>query len=274
VSIAPSSEPAFDVTGFALERHRISVAVPGGPAPAGGFPVVYVLDANANFGTVVEAVRRAGRRPDATGVVPAIVVGVAHDGATHYDPGRRRDFTHRPAAVTGAAPADDATGGADAFLRILREDLMPRILRDHPADPARQSLIGHSLAGLFALRVLTTAPTLFETYVAISPSIWWDEAGLLAGVQNLHGAPVRVFLAVGEWEEALPPWQRGAPGAAAIEARRRERRMVGRARAFAGALAGVLGEERVSFVAFPDEDHASVVPGAIARGLRVALRPG
>jgi predicted alpha/beta superfamily hydrolase len=122
--------------------------------------------------------------------------------------------------------------------------------------------------------VLTTTPTLFETYVAISPSIWWDEAGLLAGVQSLHGAPVRVFLAVGEWEEALPPWQRGAPGAAAIEARRRERRMVGRARALADALADVLGEERVSFVAFPDEDHASVVPGAIARALRVALRPG
>ena len=57
-------------------HYEIFVYVPDIEPPVGGFPVVYVLDGNSDFITVAETVRRVSRRPKATGIDPAIVVGI------------------------------------------------------------------------------------------------------------------------------------------------------------------------------------------------------
>ena len=56
--------------------YRLWLAWPQQPPPSAGYPVIYVLDANATFGTFVEAIRMRAHRPDATGVGPAIVAGI------------------------------------------------------------------------------------------------------------------------------------------------------------------------------------------------------
>ena len=96
------------------QAYRISVWVPPGTPPPGGFPTICVLDANALFGTFVELVRRSSRRPDATGIVPTAVVGIAHDGDDLFAEAlRRRDFTAGPAAGAGrAAPPASARSPA------------------------------------------------------------------------------------------------------------------------------------------------------------------
>lgn len=240
--------------------YRVSVALPDGEAPAGGFPVMYLLDANAAFATVVETHRRLSRRPDATGVGPAIIVGIGHDTDTLYDTAQReRDFI-----------AEDRGGGAEAFLDFLESRLKPDIEARFPVNARRQVLAGHSLSGYFVLWVLVRRSRAFQSYVAISPSLWQDEH-LQSRLPDIGNEVSRVFIAAGEWEEALAPWQTGEDDAGEIARRRLDRGMVTNARAFATALGAHIGPDRAQFEMFPNEDHASVFGIAISRAMRMVL---
>lgn len=254
--------------------YYISIWVPPGPAPAGGFPLLCLLDGQALFGTAVEAVRRCSRRPAATGVHPTAIVGIAHEAADLYpDPLRRRDYSFGPPLSGPGAPG--SFGGGAAFLSFIAAELLPLLQRQWPLDAARRTLFGHSLAGMFVLHALAERPQAFRTWAAISPSIWWHPAALQAHLAaSLPGQRgPRVFMAAGQWEEELPPWL--PPHAAgtnsefdALVARRSERDMVGRARVLAADMRGWLGEQAVSFQVLPDEDHGSVAGTAVLRVLR------
>lgn len=230
----------------------VMLAEPEGMQPGAPLPCLYVLDAEGMFATVVEGLRRAGGRSSATGVRPALVVGIGAGSA-----GRTADFT----------------SDAPAFLDRIEGELFPLIPQHGP-----RFLFGHSLAGFFVLRCLLTRSHLFEGYVAASPSIWSDPAFLLERIARLGpalaGRAVRVMTAVGTWEQDLLPWQVRAPDGAAMAGRRAERRMVDRARQFADALRAlalpglILRHEELA-----GEDHASIVPVAIAHGLRFLMAP-
>lgn len=242
--------------------YRISIALPDGPVPAGGFPVFYLLDADAGFATVAETHRRLSRRPDATGVAPAVIVGIGHGSGALYDTRQReRDYVPK-----GLQPAGE--GGAEAFLDFIETRLKPEIGAVLPLDPRRQALIGHSLSGYFVLWTMVRHTRAFQSYVAISPSLWRG-AGLEADLPAIRGEISRVFIAVGEWEEALAPWQAGRGDTNDIASRRAARSMVGNARAFAAKLGGHIGAGRVRFEIFPDEDHASVFGIAVSRAMRI-----
>lgn len=243
--------------------YRVSLWLPCSAPPPGGWPVVYVLDAATSFATFVEIILRSSRRPDATGIVPTAVVGIAPAGGDPYAPElRRRDYT----------PAEPGGGrGADAFLAFIVDELAPSLIAEFPLNRARQILFGHSLTGFFTLYALGTRPDAFFSHVAISPSIWWDPAGLRARLSLIADAAARVFIAVGEWEGEVPPWRRSSAGYEELVQRRAERRMVDNARIIAADLTALLGKDRVSFRLFPEEDHASVLPTAAVRALRFAL---
>lgn len=252
----PRSEARTLVSLATGREHRVFIAWPDHPAPAAGFPVIYVLDANAWFGTVVETARVLAGRPEGTGVGPAIVVGLGYPIEKPFDNERRT--------------ADYTAPGADAFLRFIEDEVKPSLARDFPLDPARQTLLGHSLGGHFVLRVLFTAPSSFSHYVALSPSIWWQDRILLAGEPalptKLAGAVTRgVFISVGEFEQSPDPARASPPERLA---KLEKNRMVDNARELAARLAALPGAPlRVQFTAFPGENHGSVVPGAIARAL-------
>lgn len=250
--------------------YQISVWLPEGTPPPQGFPVIYVLDANALFATFVEAIRRSSRRPDATGVQPTAVVGIGWPGSELYAAAQRHaDYTPGPAAGS-AGPRPARVGGALPFLGFIQEELAPALQEAFPLDTARRTLFGHSLAGFFVLQALVARPGFFHTYAAISPSLWWDPKALDTRLGDLRAGAARVFIGVGEWEGTLPPWQRSAPGHEQVAQRRGQRQMVAAAREFAGRLAPRLGPENVVFRLFPDEDHASVLLVATQRVLRLA----
>lgn len=260
------------------QHYRVLIAHPGEPAPPAGHPILYLLDANATFATLVEAIRMRAHRPASTGVVPAVVVGIGYPVDGPYDRSRRIfDFTaDAPAAPVPEWPPDARTGGAAAFLELLRElhrELEPAL----GIDPERRAVIGHSLGGRFVLHALLDAPDLFANYIAISPSVWlhWDSLLSRAGELESRLGPARagigVMIGVGEYEEELAPWQAGASNAPALIERRQARQMISRARLLADRLetAGL----RTSFQQFAGEDHASVVPVALSWALRFALAP-
>src|SRR5699024_9608220 len=198
-------------------------------------PVIYALDGQDFFGTLADSVKRLSRRPDATNVQPAMVVAVSPAKSADSRQRRHVDYTPGPPADEKANHRD--SGGAQAFLAFLRSELAPLIEHDFPADPARRILFGHSLAGFFTLHALATATDGFATYIAVSPSVWWNESALHAGFEQLDRlADRRVFIAVGEWEGQLPPWQKRQANADQVLARRAKRAMIERAQAAAESL--------------------------------------
>jgi predicted alpha/beta superfamily hydrolase len=122
-----------------------------------------------------------------------------------------------------------------------------------------------------------TTPESFDTYVAISPSVWWDRDGLAAGLRNLAGRrtaaspAVKVFITAGEYEQKLAPWQLNKPKVGTVAERREDRRMVDQAREFASALESV-ANVATRFDELAGQDHASVVPLSISEALRLAFR--
>lgn len=245
--------------------YRVAIRRPQGPAPDGGFPALVLLDAAACFGTCVEALARMARRPDATGVGQAVIIGIAHADSLYDAQRRQRDYT------TAKADSPDA-GGAAAFLSFITGELLPDIQAGFDIAPRRQALFGHSLAGYFALWALARQPDSFCACAAASPSLWWDPQTLTAA---LLAAPIRhkhIHMCMGEWEDALPPWQRNAPDAHKALARRQARAMTEKARTLAAKLSPHLDPGHLQLDILADEDHASIVSAAIPRALRTLFR--
>lgn len=233
--------------------YRISVFTPDAAPPEGGFPSMIVLDGTALFATVAETANRLSRRPEVTGVRPAVIIGIGHDGEGLYDLAQRhRDFTPGPAADCAEANQHE-TGGADRFLDFLIDEVLPLVAQTVALDPARHALAGHSLAGLFTLHALASRPAVFTAYGAISPSIWWNKDGVMRAISGLSNPTPRLFLAAGARERLAS----GAP--------RGGRRTVESIEEL-GVLAATRIETALNI--FTDEDHGSVVSVATTRFLR------
>jgi predicted alpha/beta superfamily hydrolase len=263
--------------------YRIFVARPLLPAPENGYPVVYMLDANAAFGTMAEAVRLQSARPEATGVAPAIVVGIGYPTDLPLDL-TRRTFDYTPdvdRASLSARPDGSAwppTGGAGAFLDFIEDELKPAIAEEFPVDPARQALFGHSFGGLFTLYALFNRPRAFRSYIAGSPSIWFGNRAILEAARGftdlLGDAPgdLGVMIAVGGLEQTLSPREQKASGGSRRADWIAENRMVDNARELAQRLNELASPKlRVAYEEFPGENHVSVIPPLISRALRFAL---
>ncbi|QFY63749.1 alpha/beta hydrolase (plasmid) [Rhizobium grahamii] len=257
-----------DETGL---EYEIFIYVPDLPAPPAGFPVFYVLDANADFVTVAETIRRVSRRSSATGICPAIVVGIGYPNTTSYAADRRYfDFTRGPAANASTDVPADGFGGQAAYVRFISRQLMPMIAARFPVHQTRRALLGHSLAGHFVLEVLAQQPSLFDGYVAFSPSIWWDQQRLVDSLSDSKTTDnLRLYVASGRWEQELAPWQSQTTLSASYHALRKQRRMVDNARDFAQKVEASFGANaNVRFEIGEDEDHATIMTTLLTRALR------
>lgn len=243
--------------------YHVFVAKPIGPPPAAGYPVLYMLDGNSVFHTAVEAMRLQGRRPDRTGVIPAVIVGIGYDTDGPFDDSRFYDFTPAPNETTDCSK--DGTplppqGGADAFQSFIIDELKPLVESEFPIDRSRQAIFGHSLGGLFVLYMLFTRPDAFRTYFAGSPSIHWNRS-LLSELERKFAAhierqprAIEALLCSGELERSHPI------GNSASAAKLAERLS-------ALSHCGLKAE----FKEFENEGHVSVLPVMISRALRSAF---
>lgn len=92
-------------------------------------------------------------------------------------------------------------GGAPEFRRFLEEELQPFVEARYRTGE-RKALIGESLAGLFVVDTALNAPSAFDDYIAISPSLWWDGGRMasLAAASLAGERPPgrRLYLAIGD----------------------------------------------------------------------------
>jgi len=258
-------------------RYRLFVSVPGTPPPAQGFPVLYVLDGNASFPVAAWVARSLERRRQVTGQTPPLVVGVGYPGSADFDfAARKRDYTIAAPGLPGdgAASSEGEQGGADAFLDVLEHEVKPLVAQRHPVDPERQALFGHSFGGLLVLHALFTRPSSFSTFVASSPSIWWQGRQVLQEVPervaDCRGCRPRVQISVGALEDRTPPG-RHSPEVLALLA---SRPMVSEARRLAQDLQSRPDwGQRVVYHELAGEDHGYVWMPALTRGIDLFLPP-
>ena len=91
---------------------------------------------------------------------------------------RTRDLTTSEIEMRRGSSMQQETGGADKFTEFIEKELIPYIDNLYPTAPYR-TLIGHSYAGLFTINALINHSHLFNNYIAIDPSLWWDDQVIL-----------------------------------------------------------------------------------------------
>jgi predicted alpha/beta superfamily hydrolase len=181
------------------ETRRIAVYLPPGyDRAASALPVLYMPDGGVqedfpHVAATVDAGIRTGE------MRPMLVVGIENTE-------RRRDMTG-PTTVDSDREIAPRVGGSAAFRRFIAEELMPEVARRYRVTD-EAAIIGESLAGLFIVETFVAQPELFDTYIALSPSLWWNAEALVprAG-EMLRGNPalhVRLYLASADEENIAP----------------------------------------------------------------------
>ena len=189
------------------QRHyRLWVGTPNRPAPASGYPVLWMLDGNAALGALDSqqlAKLAAGQAP--------LLVAVGYQTEQRIERAART-YDYTPALPGQAEQRDPLTGqpsgGVDAFLDLLTERMRPMVAGLAPIDLQRQTLWGHSYGGLAVLHALFTRPGAFSDYAAASPSLWWHDGAIVQEAQGLEqrlgNTPARLLLMRGSEEPANP----------------------------------------------------------------------
>ena len=175
------------------ETRRINVYAPAGYADsaAAPLPVLYMPDG----GTGEDFLHVAGlvQISSLNGTMrPFLLVGIENTE-------RRRDLTG-PTSVPEDSTIAPRVGGSAAFRRFIRDELMPAV-RERYRTTDENAILGESLAGLFVVETFFLEPGLFDAYIAVEPSLWWNGGDLLGRaaerLDSWEGPSVALYLAAG-----------------------------------------------------------------------------
>lgn len=223
-------------------------------------PVIYLLDADYSFAIARNVLRHFNDRHQ---LEDAIIVGLAYPGADGnldiYKRTRTRDYTPSHVPKGGYGPEyQKLSGGADSFLNVLQNEVLPFIDKRYVTDPKARMIVGHSYGGLFATYAMLTRPGLFRDYLIVSPSYWYDDKMIFAVAKRTlahrTALPAHAVYAVGSFENQP---QHGRPMVDDVK--------VMDALLNAAHLKGYESAVRV----FTGETHNSIFPAALTRGLRI-----
>ncbi len=155
------------------EQRKIWVYVPDGANQK--YPVVYLLDGDAHFYSVVGMIQQLSSVNGNMMCPKMIVVGIPNTDRT-------RDLTPTQMDSDPFMPTDSAfyktSGGGEKFISFMEKELMPFIESKYPTAPYKM-LIGHSFGGLAVMQTFTHHNSLFNAYISIDPSMWYDNQKLL-----------------------------------------------------------------------------------------------
>lgn len=210
VAPPPAGKPVSIGIGYAIPssvyggERRLTVRLPAEyeSEPERRFPVVYLLDGGPEQDFPHIAGLAQSREINGS-FAPFILVGVETVQ-------RRRELSPPVAPALLEAYRKDfgaAPGGAEQFRAFLAKDVKPWVAAHFRTDD-KAALMGESLAALFVIDTLLTAPELFDDWIAASPSLWWDDLAFAKALPaNLKAAPAgpeRIYLALadeGGWME-------------------------------------------------------------------------
>jgi uncharacterized protein len=214
------------------------------------YPVIYLLDGSADEDFIhIAGLVQFFNFPWINRFPESIVVGIANTN-------RKRDFTFPVTNLDFLSPLGfnasmfPSYGGSAAFISFIEKELQPYV-NQHYRTNAGKTLIGQSLGGLLASEILLKHTALFDTYILVSPSLWWGKEALLQQVPDLHSTKgkLKIYLATGN----------------------EGKMMTGNAQQLA-ALLRKKGADKVVLDYLPNEDHATIGHQAVYNAFR-ALYP-
>jgi predicted alpha/beta superfamily hydrolase len=135
------------------------------------YPVIYLLDGSKDEDFIhISGLVQFASYPWINMVQESIVIGIENVD-------RKRDFTF-PTTVEKDKVDFPTTGGSEDFIHFIEQELQPYIDSAYKVQNDK-TIIGQSLGGLLATEILAKKPDMFDTYIIVSPSLWWDDKSLL-----------------------------------------------------------------------------------------------
>lgn len=179
------------------EDRELNVYLPASykKSPKKKYPVIYVLDGSLDEDFIhIVGIAQFGSFSWIKMVPESIVVGIANVD-------RKRDFT-LPSSDALDQKEFPTSGGSAKFIKMLDEEVKPLIRKKYQTN-GTNAIIGQSLGGLLATEILFKHPDMFDTFIIVSPSLWWDKGSLLKSKVPEYKKPVSVFIGVGKEGEVM-----------------------------------------------------------------------
>jgi uncharacterized protein len=214
------------------------------------YSVIYLLDGSADEDFIhVAGLIQFNSFSWINRIPKSILVGIATVD-------RRRDFTY-PTTITEDQQRYKTAGKSAKFIAFIEKELQPYIEKKYKGNGPKM-LIGQSLGGLLATEILLKKPILFDKYIIVSPSLWWDNGSLLnhtTGLLEKMQRKTDIYVGVGK--EGL------TPGAT-------PRVMETDANLLAEKIRNVKNKMiHVQFDYLPGEDHGTIMHQAVFNALRL-----
>jgi predicted alpha/beta superfamily hydrolase len=225
------------------ETRTLNIYLPEGYSPdsAATYPVIYLLDGSANedfihIAGIVQFLTMIGAMPK------SIVAGIANVD-------RRRDFTF-PTTIETDKKNYPTTGSSAKFMVFIEKELQSFVQKKYKTNNSK-TIIGQSLGGLFAAEVLLKKPYLFNNYIIVSPSLWWNNESLLATApafaEKYTGSNIHVYISVGS----------------------EGKQMEDDAKQLAEILQTPAKKNlQIDFVPLPDENHLTILHNSVYKGFK------
>jgi predicted alpha/beta superfamily hydrolase len=140
------------------------------------FPVLYLLDGENHFHILSAYIDYLSHYEI---IPPIMVVGIISKD-------RRKDLTPTKSTIDYFGTADstyNTSGGNEHFFQFLQVELIPYIESNYKVEPYK-IFAGHSFGGITTINCMFTHPDMFNAWIAISPSLWWDNKYILKLVEN------------------------------------------------------------------------------------------
>lgn len=215
------------------------------------YPVIYLLDGSADEDFIhITGLVQFNSFEWVNQVPKSIVVGIATVD-------RRRDFTF-PTTIEKDQKKFPTSGHSAQFISFIEKELQPFIEKKYKTNDSK-TIIGQSLGGLLESEILLAKPTLFNKYIIVSPSLWWDNGSLLNhgidSFQNNFNQQTDIYIAVGT-EGATPT---DIPRVMEEDARLLFEKISQMKRK----------NVKVHFEYLPKENHATILHQAVSNSFRV-----
>ena len=159
------------------------------------YPVIYLLDGSKDEDFIhIAGIVQFGSFSWINMLPETIVIGIANVD-------RKRDFTY-PSQNSLDQEEFPTSGKSAHFIQFLEEELQPFIAANFKTSEEK-TLIGQSLGGLLATEILFKKPELFDNYVIVSPSLWWDDEKLLNAPTPSFTSSKSIYIAGGKEGEVM-----------------------------------------------------------------------
>lgn len=213
------------------------------------YPVIYLLDGSADEDFIhIVGLVQYNSLEWVSKIPKSIVVGIATVD-------RRRDFTF-PTTIQKDQNTYPTSGHSAAFITFLETESQPFIVEKYRTS-GYKTIIGQSLGGLLATEILLKKPSLFNKYIIVSTSLWWNNGSLLnqnaSTLMDLK-RETDIYIAVGK--EGLTPTD--PPRVMEVDANLLVEKLEATDRK----------NLRIFFDYLPQENHATILHQAVSNSFR------